>query len=259
MGGSGLIGGSVAGEVLSGMALWRCVRAQDFALIRRSFCLRGLRAAALEFRDFVIYSAPQNLLNALSQGAPVLLLIHFYGAAVGGLYAFSVRVLETPMNFVLTSVRQVLYQNLSEAYNRRDDVVSLFVKSTTTLAAIAAGPAMLGLAVMPWLFGRVFGREWDAAGQYARWLILWFVPAFCNVPAMLLARILRKQRELLIFDVVLLGARVAVLGFGGYYLTAAQSIMAFSLLGCLFNTLLILYVWRVAVRERQVINEGRIA
>ena len=37
----------------------------------------------------------------------MLLLTHFFGLAVAGAYAFSMRILSTPMGFVLTALRQV--------------------------------------------------------------------------------------------------------------------------------------------------------
>ena len=149
------------------------------------------------------------------------------------------------MSFVLASLRQVLFQKLSAVNNEGGDLVSFFAKTTVSLLGMSLLPAALGFAFGPQLFGLVFGSKWVLAGEYARWLLIWLVPGFCNLPAALIGRILRQQRNLLLFDVGLLGSRLGVLVLGGLYLTPLQTIVAFSLVGAAFNTFLILFIWRL--------------
>jgi O-antigen/teichoic acid export membrane protein len=184
-------------------------------------------------------------MNAASQGAPVILLIHYYGVAIGGFYAFSVRALQAPMNFVLTSLRQVLFQKLSEVHNGGRDLGRMFAKCTGTLFALAILPTIVGFVLAPRIFVFVFGSQWLTAGDYARWLLVWFLPGFCNLPAALLGRILRRQRTLLLLDLALLISRISVLIFGGACWSPIHTIAAFSVVGAFFNILLIFYVWRL--------------
>jgi lipopolysaccharide exporter len=226
------------------------VMRSDGALLRGGIGTKPVITAAKDHQDFVVYSTPQNVLNAVSQGAPVILLIHYFGATAGGLYAFAVRVLQLPMNLVLTSLRQVLFQRLSEVQGSARELRGLFAETTFMLLGLAVIPAAAGFVLAPWLFRLVFGSEWAIAGEYARWLLIWLVPGFCNMPAALAARILRQQRNLLIFDILLLVSRVGVLVLGGLYWNVLQTIVAFSLIGALFNSALILFVWRL-LRRRQ--------
>ena len=64
-----------------------------------------------------------------------------------------------------------------------------------------------------------------------------------GTPAGLIGRILRQQRNLLLFDLGLLASRIAVLTLGGFYLSPLQTIVAFSLVGGIFNIWLILFVF----------------
>ncbi|MBP9901254.1 MAG: oligosaccharide flippase family protein [Verrucomicrobia bacterium] len=245
IGAGGLIGGGLLGDLLANLGLFFWIARTDGPALHAGAHRQQIVAAAHAHRDFAFYSTPQNLLNAISQGAPVVLLIYYFGAAVGGTYAFAIRVLELPINFVLTSVRQVLFQKLSEVHNSGGDLAALFAKGTGMLLAMALGPTALGLVFAPRLFALVFGSEWSVAGEYARWLLIWFLGMFCNLPAGLLARILRLQRNLLFFDIALLILRMAVLIGGGTFLSPMRTIALFSLVGATFNALLILYVWRV--------------
>ncbi len=242
---SGLIGGGLLGDFLANLGLFWWVMREDGALLREGANKEQVLVAARDHKDFALYSTPQNVMNAVSQGAPIILLIHYFGASIGGLYAFAIRVLQLPMNFVLTSVRQVLFQRLSEVQNHGGDLRGLFLETTTMLLGLSVVPAGLGFILAPWLFGVVFGREWLVAGEYARWLLIWLVPGFCNMPAVLAGRILRQQRNLLFFDMALLISRVSVLVAGGLYFTPLQTIISFSVVGAVFNTFLILFIWRL--------------
>jgi O-antigen/teichoic acid export membrane protein len=242
-GAGGLIAGGLAGDLLSGLGLGYLVSRQDGPLLRSAATKNHVISAVDEHKDFVLYSTPQNVLNAVSQGAPVILLIHYFGAAVGGLYAFGFRVLQLPMSLVLAPLRQVLFQRLSEVQSHHGDLRGLFVESTTMLLGLSILPASIGFLLAPWVFGIVFGSQWVEAGEYARWLLVWLVPGFCNLPAMLAGRILRQQRNLMLFDLFLLISRLGALVIGGLYLSALQTIVFFSLVGAVFNTFLILFIW----------------
>lgn len=248
-GSGGLIGGVVLGDIIANVVLFLRVARADGRLLLEGARRSAIWAAAKEHREFAFYSTPQNVLNAVSQGAPVILLIHYYGAVVGGFYAFSIRVMQAPMSLILISLRQVLFQRLTEVHNRRGNLRGMFFKSTGMLFAISVIPATLGFILAPRCFAFVFGKDWLVAGEYARWLILWLVPGFCNLPAALVARILRQQRNLLLFDVGLLASRIAVLILGGVNLTAMHTVVAFSVVGAVFNILLILGVWRLIAFE----------
>ncbi|HLP76331.1 MAG TPA: lipopolysaccharide biosynthesis protein [Candidatus Paceibacterota bacterium] len=252
----GLIGGGLFGDVLASIGLFFWVVREDGAVLRAGADRKNILAVARQHKDFALYSTPQNLLNATSQGAPVILLIYYFGAAIGGIYAFAIRVLQLPMNFVLTSLRQVLFQKLSEVHNTGGDLKGLFAKTTFTLLGMSLVPAVIGFVLAPWVFGLVFGDKWGMAGEYARWLLIWLVPGFCNLPAALVGRILRQQRNLLLFDLGLLVSRIAVLVLGGMFGTALQTIVMFSLVGAVFNSFLIFFIWRLLNTENPAQPQG---
>jgi len=242
LGGAGLIGGAVIGDLPTTAFLGRLAFLRSAPAFRASARWPILSRKAWEYREFAFYGCPQNVMNALSQGLPILVLAKYYGAAVAGSYAFGIRLLQAPMNLVLTSVRQVLFQKLSEINASGKNLYLPFLKSTGGLIALGFLPASIGFLAAPSVFAFVFGEEWREAGHYARWLILWLGVAFCNVPSTLAARILRLQRDLFLFDLSHLSARAVTLVLGGIWLGPLQTVIALSILGALFNVALILYV-----------------
>ncbi len=240
-GAAGLIVSSVLADILASLNLVRVV-ISDIKTFWQRIQWGRMKDLAKEYRDFPMYSASQNIINSLSSGLPVLLLTHFYGLAVAGAYAFGVRILQIPMGFVLAPLRQVLFQKASEAYNQGGTLAQLYIKITVGLFAVILFPSLVLFIWAPELFKLIFGSQWYMAGEYARWLILWLMFYFCNLPAVLFAQVIRIQRSMFFYDLILLTARTLVLVLGGLYLNALYTIISFSIIGAIMNTILILIV-----------------
>lgn len=247
----GLAVGSVMGGLLASINLAKVLR-RDLKSLWHSVNWGKIRDLSLEYRDFPIFSAPQNLMNAVSQGLPVLLLGHFYGIEIAGFFAFGMRVLFTPMGFVLKALRQVLFQKASEKHNSGIDLGGYYLKTTGALVMLAIGPSLIVFIWAPQIFSLVFGQEWWEAGIYARWLILWIFVMFCNVPSILFAKILRQQKNLFLFECVVLSTRILVLTAGGLYLSALKTVIAFSILGLILNTFLILWIGILLFKQKRM-------
>jgi len=85
-------------------------------------------------------------------------------------------------------------------------------------------------------------------------LIIWLAVVFCNVPAVLFARIIRIQRFVFFYDLGLLAARTSALVLGGLLLNAHQTFMLFALAGAAMNLFLILYVGRAVMKKEGSVN-----
>lgn len=247
-GAPGLVLSSVLADVAASLNLVRLTRA-DLAGFLAGVRWQRLKRLAVEYGDFPLYSATQNLLNALSTGLPVLLLTHFFGIAVAGAYAFGMRLINAPMSLIFTALRQVLFQKAGEMQHQERKLSPLFLKSTLGLFGLGLLPAIVLWFWSPQLFAWVFGRQWRTAGEFARYLVFWLLFAFCNLPAVLFARLIRIQRTLFFFNSILLAVRVLALVAGGLYLTALQSIALFSLVGGVMNLALILLVGHAVLKR----------
>jgi len=236
---AGLIGGAVIGDLFASFVLAFQVKCDDERILKEGFHWDSIKRLGKHYSDFPVYSSTQNFLNAVSQNIPVLLLARFFGPAVVGFYAFGVRVIQLPMNFVLTSLREVLFQKASEVYNTGGDTYALFKKTTLGLIAIGIAPALIIILWGPVIFGFVLGKGWVIAGEYARWLVLWMMCMFSNLPAVLFAQIYRKQRALLIQDIVLLFFRVLAIIIGSLYNDPLLAVILYSLVGVFFNIFII--------------------
>ena len=254
-GAGGLIVSSVLADIVASLNLVR-VLLSDLLDLRHSIRWSRMKQLAKDYSDFPMYSASQNVINALSNGLPVLLLTHFYGIVIAGAYAFGVTVIQVPMSFVTGALRQVLFQKAGETQNLGGSLAPLYVKTTSGLFAIALFPSLVLFVWAPQLFTWIFGSQWHMAGELARSLVIWMAVAFCNVPAVLFARIIRIQRFVFFYDLALLASRVFALVLGGLYLSALQVVMVFALLGAVMNAILIFWVGRAVIKREALTNWG---
>jgi lipopolysaccharide exporter len=255
-GGPGLVAGAAVADGTTNLYLSGQVCRRDWPLLRRALSLSRIRRCAVEYRDFPIYSATQNMMSAFSSGLPVLLLAYFYGIGVAGSFAFGLRLLQVPMTFVLTSLRQVLFQKACETHNQNGNLFALFKKTTIGLFVIAVIPALILILIAPMLFVWIFGSNWHQAGIFVRWLVLWHLSAFCATPAGLFARTLRFQRKLFFFEILVLSSRFIVLVAGGFYMDVYNLIVLFSVTGVALDVGLILWIWKV-LKYRHVEYQGK--
>jgi len=209
---------------------------------------------AREYIDFPLYSASQNFINAISSGIPVLLLTKFYGLGVAGAYAFGINILNAPMSLVLTALRQVLFQKACEYQHQGKGISILYIRTVIVLLAIAIIPSMILITWGPQIFEFIFGAKWHLAGVLVRSLIIWLAVAFCNLPAVIFARIIRIQRFIFFYDLILLIARTAVLVIGGIYCVVTHTVMAFAIVGGIMNVFLIYYVGRSVMKKEGMID-----
>jgi len=251
VGPAGLIISNVLANIFASIILVRLLL-RDLLVIHNAIQWTRIKHLAKEYRDFPIYSASQNVINALSAGLPVLLLTQFYGIAAAGAYAFGLSILQVPMGFVLTALRQVLFQKACEIHNQGGKIAALYVNTTMGLFALAVFPSLVLFIWASEIFIWIFGTQWDMAGEFARYLVLWLTFVFCNLPAVLFARIIRIQRTVFLYDMALLSARVLSLLLGGMYLNVLQTIILFSVVGAAMNFILILLVGYVIVNKKEI-------
>lgn len=218
-----------------------------FAMLLRSgprvvLSRQRIQSVAKQYGELPRFGAPQAILNALSQNAPALALGYFYDAKIVGLYVLAQRLLMAPVTLVSQSLRQVLMQRTSEVRNSGGDLRALVVRWTSLLAVGALVPSIAVLAWGPQLFRFIMGEAWGDSGSYARWLMVWLFFLFINTPSTVAMQVLRKQKELLAYDVALLVARLTAISAGAILGGATASVALFGVVGGAFNGALVAWV-----------------
>ncbi|WP_213609033.1 oligosaccharide flippase family protein [Pseudoalteromonas sp.] len=203
----------------------------------------NLKILAHKHRDFPLYRAPQQFINALSQSLPVLLLASLFGPASAGFYTLGKTALGVPSTLIGKAVGDVFYPRITEAAHNKENLFNLIRKATIMLAAAGIVPFGIIIIFGPELFSFVFGTEWVVAGDYARWLSVWLFFMFLNPPSNMAIPILAIQRFYLFFTVFSISLRAAAL-VTGYYLYESDviSLAFFCTTSAIINALIITIV-----------------
>lgn len=191
---------------------------------------RGQATALLKsHRDFPIYRMPTDVLNALSQSAPVLLLAALFSPAAAGLYVLARSVINLPINIVGLAVGNVLYARLAELGREGRSLFPLVARATLfQLLLPGAGLAAVSL-LFPDLFAVVFGQDWRMSGEFAQWMSLWVICRLVNIPSVRALPVIRQQRWHLLFNgLIFLGGITGL--YAGHWIagTALGAVIWFS-------------------------------
>jgi O-antigen/teichoic acid export membrane protein len=189
---------------------------------------------AYRHRDFAYYRTPQIFINAISQSMPVLLLAALFGPAAAGFYSLGKMVLGAPTTLIGQSVASVFYPRVNEAVLARENPYRLVLKATLSLAGAGAFPFGIIVVFGPWLFSFVFGDQWVIAGEYARWLSVYFFFNFINKPSVATVPVIGIQKGLLVYELFSTTGKAVGLLIGFYYFKSDMAAVAlFSVIGAL--------------------------
>mgnify|MGYP001008440693 CR=1 FL=1 len=210
----GLIGGLIVGQLAATSRLAWQIGKDEGEFLKSCISFKNLKRMAIRYKKFPLYDSLSGLFNMSSTMLPTLLLGYFFSPAVVGFYALGQRVLSLPMNVIGGSIAQVFFPQATKA-DRDGELSKITLNMFERLLAIGFVPLMLIAIVAPDLFALVFGERWWTAGEYVRWMSLWVFFQFVSSPLSTIYYVKERQRNLLLFNVVMFLLRFLVIVVGG--------------------------------------------
>ena len=169
---------------------------------------------ARKYKDFPLFRMPQNLINAISLGLPIIMLSAHSGLASAGYFSLAQSMLAVPAGLIGNSVMQVFYPKVTEAIHENNNVRRLVVNATIGMCLIGIFPFLAITIAGPTIFSSIFGSEWRMSGIYAQWLSLFIFLQYLNKPAVSAIPALRLQGGLLLYEVFSTAAKIIALYLG---------------------------------------------
>lgn len=247
----GLLVGTAVGQSAGGWTLGSLAWQQDREALA-GITWRGMLQAASRYRRFPFMASPAGLLNASALYLPGLLLSAYYGGTAAGHFGLTLRVMGIPLALVGLAVSQVFMAESARTVREAPgETYGLLKRTVRRLALMAVGIAALGV-LGPWVFGPLFGRQWQEAGVF----FLAMTPAACAQfivsPVSTLALVMERQDLQLSGDglraALIVGVFVTCHALG---LSALHAVTAHSLaMSLAYGAYLLLY-WNLARRARQ--------
>ena len=238
-----LVGFSKLGLILGNVISYAIVAAILFLFYKVNFfkvSIANIRSVFARYKDFVFYSMPNSMMNALSNSVPVILLLTFYGEKIAGDYAIALKLVAVPVSFMAASLRSVYLNRLSEVYkSTKRNFYGLIKKILWYSHGISLVIFSLIFVVSPFLTTYVLGPEWNETYKYIQLLCPWYLLLIGNTPLSFVFNLIERQRENFIRELLLLVFRITAivasyyLGYSGFFAVAS-----FVVVSVVFNLIL---------------------
>lgn len=189
------LGRTAGGAQLSGRAWRRLGRALAGTTRARVWW------AARRYRRFPLLGSWPTSINAVSQDAPLLLFITFYGASTGGLFALAQRLIGAPVALVVLSIWQVFFAEAARQVRAGARLTPIFQTALRKLAVAWVPFIILAPLLAVLLVGPVFGSEWSTTGTYIAILTPLYTAQVLSAPFAIL-EVLERQDLLVVREVL---------------------------------------------------------
>jgi len=244
-GASGLVVGGIAGQSVAtgalGLLVW-----QENKDKTNSISKDKILKNAKVYKNFPKIYTLHALLNAISHNFPILLLSSFFASSTVGFYSLSARVMLLPMSIISSSIGQVFYQKISNAYNEKRDLYPIVVSLLKKLLKIAIVPFGIFALIVPELFGVVWGQDWAEAGIYSQLLIPWIFMVFLVSPLAFIPITLGRQKKALAIEFFYIIFRLISILIGAYFNSVKLSLLLFSLTGFFVLSYKIIWILHIS-------------
>lgn len=168
-----------------------------------------------EYKEFVIYQTPTVLFNSLVSNLPFLIVNHFFGKEVLGLFTMANKILLQPFQLIGTSLRRVFLKNAAKISNKEER--RIFLKKITNKLNIYILPLLLlFVLVSPYIMPIILGKNWDGIGQLMLILFIGVYTGLINQTIQAKVEIERLQQKYLIFTIISQVILLFVMFIAGY-------------------------------------------
>jgi O-antigen/teichoic acid export membrane protein len=200
---------------------------------------------ARQYANFPKYSMPRALVNIISGNLPVLMLAPLFGLTEVGFIGMALTLSLSPIQIVVKSIYQVLYQHIAQRVNNRQPIGALMRRYIGNVLLVSV-PFFIGLYfILPWLTEMLLGASWRMSGIYIRIFLPWILMITITTSINFIPDIFGKQSAMLWIEIVYLILRVIALAIGGYTASLVTALTLFSVSGVI--VLLGQLVWFVVL------------
>lgn len=221
-----LIGGQAIGQGAGATTLWSTLQTAMVSDARIS--LADVIAIARKYRRFPIFSTWAAIFNTLSVQLPAIMFATMFSPQMVGLFFLAYRVLTLPITVIGASIGNVFISDVAKAYRTGQLATKMDIVHHKLVHLIM--PFMLFLAILgPQIFAMIFGKEWEEAGLFARWMTPWLYMVFITSPLCSAFEVMGKQHHNMFFQASLLVVRVGAIVIGAQMSSIEISLIGFSI------------------------------
>lgn len=204
---SGLVGGTVAGQLLAAGLMAAYIGKRDLHGLRGACRLRCIMSAMLQYKSYPLYMTPSTLAGVARERSSYFLLGRFGAPEAAGHYGLVSRIIGLPNTFVAGAIRPVFFQHaVGKDIRALQEPVIESIRLLGCASALFWGPCVMHA---PWLIQKLFGSAWGPAAPLAIALSVPAIPLLMGNWADRMFDVLGRQR--LAFGLELAFAFISIL------------------------------------------------
>ncbi len=224
----GLMFGEIVGRFFATITLSKLIYKKDKKILN-TINKSDIKKQIKRYKNFPIYSIPADLINVITNQAPVFIIGKYFGADTLGSYSLMERVLAAPIAMLGRAVLDVFKQKAGEDYNTYGNCRNIYKKTFISLFLLSLFPAILLFFLAPLLFKFIFGPEWALAGEFAQIMSVLFIFKFTASPLSYVFYIVEKQKYDMIWQIFLFIVTISSFSIGIYQNNIKLSLIYFSI------------------------------
>ncbi len=189
---SGLVIGYVVSQVVTTF-IFSLVSLRVISSAIHIWNWNAMRSQMIRYKGFPGFNSLHAFMDMVQVSVMNFLIAILYGQAALGLYSMAYRVLRAPLGIIGSAISQVLYQKMSDNYNKGISNYTLYRSTVKGIGLFSIPLFSLIALIAPAAFGFFLGAGWVEAGWYAVYMTPLFIFTFISSPLSHLPNINSKQ------------------------------------------------------------------
>ncbi|WP_180103664.1 oligosaccharide flippase family protein [Acinetobacter sp. YH12134] len=202
-------GGLIVGQLLNfsgGLVKLAVSAKKDLAVVKSS----PLKATFAKYSNFPKYSTFEALANVSAIQLPLILLASYIIGPTVGYLMLAMKVLGVPMGLIGSAFSQVYLANASSHFE--SNTLYSYTKNVIfKILKITIIPFLLLALISPYIFGYIFGKNWNDVGLYILAMLPWYFMQILSSPVSMSLHIISKQKLALFLQIFGFIIRVIIL------------------------------------------------
>lgn len=245
----GLVSGEMILRLLQSVLLTPKRSLKYLSLCLRNISINKVLNVAKSYSSYPLYFMPANWLNLMINQLPIFFLSAYFGNEFTGYFSFATSILSLPMMVIGYSMSQVFFKRAMMIFHDMKQLREVSIKFFILLFGLSVIPFTLIFFFGEFIFSFLLGSKWALSGEYASQIAIFFCLQFMTFPFLSLFRVLRKEKELMLVNLIsLLILFVALSIFGKS--NPDQFIYSYALTGSLIQIFILLIITLMISKKR---------
>jgi len=186
------------------------------------------KALLLEYfkthRNVFTYNTAIVSIAFVGQHLPILALAFLFGDETAGVFGMALKILATPLSLVSQSFSLVYYKQLSHKFNTGLSIMDLTKKVSRSLIVILVAISLV-IALGADFFFKLFDSQWEQGGVFLVIIAPWVLMQSFNTPFTNIFTVLRIQKSIFKFYIILIVQRILAIGLPYFLYTEPRPVL----------------------------------